>query len=74
MRSLIIYCLSVYKKWVSPLLPASCIYYPSCSDYARQAIGSQGLWRGCLLAFLRLMRCHPWGKGGFDPPPSGKRC
>lgn len=59
--------LLLYKKTVSPLLPPACRFYPSCADYAREAIGLHGLARGLLLATRRLARCHPWCQGGYDP-------
>jgi hypothetical protein len=59
--------LLVYKTIVSPLLPQSCRFYPSCADYASEAIGRYGLARGMLFAVRRLARCHPWCQGGYDP-------
>jgi putative membrane protein insertion efficiency factor len=57
----------IYKKLVSPLLGERCKYYPSCSDYAAQAIRRFGILRGLVLAGWRLLRCNPWSRGGFDP-------
>ncbi|MCZ7626828.1 MAG: membrane protein insertion efficiency factor YidD [Candidatus Methylomirabilota bacterium] len=59
--------LAAYKVVVSPLLPPACRFYPTCSDYAYEAIGRYGLTRGLLLAVRRLARCHPWCEGGYDP-------
>lgn len=73
MKSLVIIVLRLYKGLISPLLPACCIYRPTCSEYARQAIASRGLLTGTALACARILRCHPWGQGGYDPPPSRKR-
>lgn len=56
-----------YQRLVSPFLGARCRYYPSCSDYAVQAIGRFGILRGLVLAGWRLLRCNPWSRGGFDP-------
>jgi putative membrane protein insertion efficiency factor len=70
-----------YQLLVSPVLPPSCRFLPSCSDYAREAILRHGAWRGLALALRRLARCHPWGGSGWDPvpghavfdrPPSGR--
>jgi len=58
-----------YQRFVSPALPASCRYHPSCSEYALLAIGEWGLLRGGLLAAWRILRCNPWSPGGFDMPP-----
>lgn len=59
----------LYQKIVSPILPPSCIYYPTCSAYAITAIRRFGALRGCWLAFRRVMRCHPFRNGGQDPVP-----
>ena len=62
-----------YQLLVSPLLPPSCRFYPSCSHYAAEAIARHGPWRGARLAARRLLRCHPWGGGGYDPVPLDQR-
>ena len=59
-----------YKLCISPFLGQHCRFYPSCSDYAQQAIVEFGVARGSLLAGRRLCKCHPWHAGGFDPVPS----
>lgn len=61
--------ISIYKICVSPVLPPSCRFYPSCSDYARGAIDSHGALRGVALAVKRLLKCHPYHDGGYDPVP-----
>jgi len=58
-----------YQRFISPLTPPSCIYSPTCSTYAYQAISKYGVLRGGMLALRRLARCHPWGRGGYDPVP-----
>ena len=58
-----------YQKYLSPLFPPSCIYEPSCSQYALEAIGKYGALRGSWLAFKRILRCNPFHKGGYDPVP-----
>jgi putative membrane protein insertion efficiency factor len=58
-----------YKLCISPFLGQHCRFYPSCSDYAQQAIIDYGVARGSLLAGRRLCKCHPWHAGGFDPVP-----
>jgi putative membrane protein insertion efficiency factor len=57
----------VYQRLVSPLLPARCKYYPTCSQYAVDAVREVGGARGAMLAAWRLARCNPWSKGGVDP-------
>ena len=57
----------VYQRYLSPLLPASCRYVPSCSLYTLQAIERYGVLRGIAMGTLRVLRCHPFAKGGFDP-------
>lgn len=58
-----------YRRYVSPLLPDSCIYSPTCSAYAIEAIDKYGAARGSWLAARRILRCNPFHKGGFDPVP-----
>jgi putative membrane protein insertion efficiency factor len=61
--------LRFYKARVSPLLPPSCRYTPTCSEYAYQAVERHGVVRGSWLAAKRVARCHPLAKGGYDPVP-----
>ncbi|NLL42970.1 MAG: membrane protein insertion efficiency factor YidD, partial [Firmicutes bacterium] len=56
------------QRFISPLLPRSCRFYPTCSEYAIQAI-TKHRWRGVWLAIKRIGRCHPWHPGGYDPVP-----
>lgn len=72
MGALLIVLLRAYQRLVSPLLPPACRFYPSCSEYAVQAIAKHGPLRGSMLAAWRLARCNPWHPGGVDPvPPVG---
>jgi len=57
----------LYRRVISPLLPPRCKYYPSCSEYAIQAVSEFGILRGLVLAAWRLLRCNPFSHGGFDP-------
>ena len=59
--------LRFYKRWISPLLPQSCRFYPTCSEYMMEAIERHGVARGLGLGARRLLRCHPFCEGGFDP-------
>jgi len=67
--SLIILLIRVYQKTLSPLLPRACRFEPSCSQYMLQAVQKHGARRGVVLGLKRLLRCHPWNPGGFDPVP-----
>lgn len=59
--------LRVYKRWVSPMIPSACRFHPTCSEYMMGAIQKHGLLRGVGKGLLRLLRCHPFHEGGFDP-------
>ena len=67
-RLLLVGVVRAYQLILSPHLPASCRYTPSCSVYAVQALEKYGAIRGSILAVHRLLRCHPWGGRGYDPP------
>jgi putative membrane protein insertion efficiency factor len=69
MRWILIFLVRGYQVVLSPLLPASCRFYPSCSAYAVQALERHGALRGSWLALRRLARCHPFRPGGYDPVP-----
>jgi len=59
--------ITLYRRFISPLLPTRCKYHPSCSAYAAEAVQSYGVARGLILAGWRLLRCNPWSAGGLDP-------
>lgn len=59
-----------YQLLISPILPPSCRFYPGCSDYAIEALHTHGAMRGGWLALRRVLRCHPWSRGGVDPVPA----
>ena len=59
--------IDLYRRLVSPVLPPSCRFVPSCSQYAQVALRRHGLLRGVRLAAARILRCGPWSPGGFDP-------
>jgi len=69
MKRLAATALKFYKGFISPALPASCRYVPSCSEYAAEAVARHGFFRGIVLAGRRLLRCHPFVRGGYDPVP-----
>ncbi|MFM8351616.1 MAG: membrane protein insertion efficiency factor YidD [Actinomycetales bacterium] len=66
---LLITAVWIYRMTISPLLPASCRFYPSCSAYALDALRVHGSAKGSVLAGWRLLRCNPWNRGGIDPVP-----
>jgi putative membrane protein insertion efficiency factor len=74
LRKLVVLPIRFYRRFLSPLLPASCRFSPTCSTYAQDAIETHGLLRGGWLAGRRILRCHPFGGGGYDPvpPPEGE--
>lgn len=59
----------IYQRYISPLLPDACIYFPTCSQYAVEAIEKHGVLKGCWLAARRITRCNGWRVGGYDPVP-----
>jgi putative membrane protein insertion efficiency factor len=59
----------LYQRFISPLLPPSCRFEPSCSHYGYEAIARYGIWQGGWLAIKRIGRCHPLNPGGYDPVP-----
>ena len=72
MKSALLKYIRFYQRRISPLFPARCRYYPTCSQYAVQAIEIHGAFKGTLLAILRLMRCNIFFPGGVDPVPPKK--
>jgi len=66
-KSTVVLLLRGYKWALSPMLPASCRYVPTCSEYAMEAVERYGALRGGWMAMARLLRCHPFVKGGYDP-------
>ena len=69
MKRIMIAIVRGYKKYISPLLPPSCRFTPTCSEYAVEAIQKHGAWKGGWLAVWRVLRCNPLCKGGYDPVP-----
>lgn len=70
MKFLLIILIKFYKKFISPLLPKSCRFYPTCSTYALEAIERYGVLEGGFLALKRILKCHPFNPGGYDPVPT----
>ncbi|MCB1161117.1 MAG: membrane protein insertion efficiency factor YidD [Candidatus Krumholzibacteriia bacterium] len=65
----LLFLVRAYRKFLSPVLPDTCRYYPSCSHYAEQALERHGAFKGSVLAVRRVARCHPFTAGGNDPVP-----
>lgn len=73
MRTVLIWLLRAYRFAISPLYGQVCKYHPTCSAYALEAVETHGAVRGTVMAVRRVLRCHPWSSGGYDPvPPSTK--
>jgi putative membrane protein insertion efficiency factor len=69
MRTVVLRLIRFYQRFISPALPPSCRFTPTCSQYSYEAIQRYGLLRGGWLGFKRLLRCHPFRPGGYDPVP-----
>jgi putative membrane protein insertion efficiency factor len=67
LRSAVIAPIRLYQRLISPALPRSCKYEPTCSHYAVDAVRTEGVLRGLVLAGWRILRCNPWSHGGYDP-------
>ena len=67
MKKLMLKSIHLYRKYISPMIPPTCIYVPTCSEYAIEAINKYGALKGGFLAIKRILRCHPFAKGGYDP-------
>ena len=74
LRRILIFPVQVYRLTLGLVLPPSCRFAPSCSEYALQAIAQHGLLSGGWLVLSRLGRCHPWHPGGYDPVPDSAHC
>lgn len=65
-RKIIICIISLYQKFISPLLGNNCKYYPTCSEYTKQAVDKYGIIKGSILGIIRIFKCNPFSKGGVD--------
>ena len=68
-KQFFILLIKAYQFIISPILGRNCRFSPTCSNYAKQSIESHGLFKGVNLSIRRLVKCHPWGKSGYDPVP-----
>ncbi|MDO4568566.1 MAG: membrane protein insertion efficiency factor YidD [Clostridia bacterium] len=69
MKQALLWLIRLYKRYLSPALPPSCRFYPTCSQYAYEAVEKHGALAGTLLAIWRVLRCNPFCRGGYDPVP-----
>ncbi len=69
MRRIALLLIRAYQIVLSPLMPPSCRFYPSCSQYGYEAFEKYGIFKGAWLTAWRILRCNPWTKGGLDPVP-----
>ena len=67
MKQIVIFVVRAYRLLLSPYLPPSCRYQPTCSQYAEEALDKYGALKGGMIALKRISRCHPWGGSGYDP-------
>ncbi|NLV91395.1 MAG: membrane protein insertion efficiency factor YidD [Firmicutes bacterium] len=67
MKSLVLFGIGLYRRWLSPLKPNSCRFYPTCSAYGIEAVNKYGALRGSWMLLKRILRCHPFHPGGYDP-------
>jgi putative membrane protein insertion efficiency factor len=74
MKSLALFIIRFYQKFISPVLPPSCRFYPTCSHYAYTALERFGFFKGSWLAIKRISKCQPFHPGGFDPVPDCDKC
>ena len=67
MTKIAVFLVKVYRLLVSPYIPTTCRFYPTCSCYMMEALQKKGFWKGTLLGLVRILKCHPFHPGGFDP-------
>jgi len=67
LKKIAIGLVKIYRKYISPMKQPSCIYIPTCSQYAIEALTKYGFFKGGFMSLMRILRCHPFAKGGYDP-------
>jgi uncharacterized protein len=67
LRSFFIFLINFYRKFISPLKPPTCRFYPTCSQYSKEAIEKYGVFKGLYMSVRRILKCHPFHPGGYDP-------
>ena len=73
MKTVFLLLIRFYQKWISPALPPTCRFYPTCSNYGLEAIEKHGAFKGGWLTITRILKCHPFHPGGIDPVPEKKQ-
>lgn len=73
MQSIIRFTIKLYQYFIRPVLPNSCKFYPSCSEYALTSFKTHGIFKGFYMTVFRLLRCNPWSLGGYDPVLSNEK-
>ncbi|MGM9988477.1 MAG: membrane protein insertion efficiency factor YidD [Bacillaceae bacterium] len=73
MKYIFITIFRFYQKFISPLKPPSCRFYPTCSSYGIEAMQTHGAIKGTILTIMRILKCHPFHPGGFDPVPEKRK-
>lgn len=74
MKQLLLSLIKFYRKFISPMTPPACRFHPTCSQYGLEAIETHGTMKGGYLTVKRILKCHPFHPGGFDPVPPKKEC
>lgn len=74
MKQLLLSLIKFYRKFISPMTPPACRFHPTCSQYGLEAIETHGAMKGGYLTLKRILKCHPFHPGGFDPVPPKKEC
>ncbi|MBE6037730.1 MAG: membrane protein insertion efficiency factor YidD [Anaerofustis stercorihominis] len=69
MKKIVLFLISLYQKYISPNMRPHCRYYPTCSEYARQAFTKYNFFKGLYLSIKRILKCNPFSNGGYDPLP-----
>lgn len=69
MKNILIACIRFYRNYISPMTPPTCRFQPTCSQYGLEAIETHGALKGSYLTIVRILKCHPFHPGGFDPVP-----
>lgn len=67
MKNVVIFLIKIYQRYISPMKPRTCRFYPTCSQYSIEAISKYGILKGGIMSIWRILRCNPFNPGGYDP-------